>query len=82
MPAKVFLQGVFLHFLNKQDFGSHLRSNFRTFKTIVYIQTQGNWVSCEFKARDGKRRFFLLGVTLERYKKKLLLHQIVTGDEK
>ena len=51
-------------------------------KAAGYIQKQGNWVPHELKPRDVERRFFISEMLLERHKKKLFWHRIVTGDEK
>ena len=51
-------------------------------KAAGYIQKQGNWVPHEHKPRHVERRFCMFEMLLGRHKKKPLLHQIVTSDEK
>ena len=51
-------------------------------KAAGYIQKQGNWVPHELKPRDVEMRFCMSEMLLERHKKKLFLHWIVTGDKK
>ena len=51
-------------------------------KATGYIQKQGNWVPRELKPWDVERWFYMSEMLLERHKKKLILHRIVTGDEK
>ena len=51
-------------------------------KAAGYIQKEGNWVPHELKPRDVRRRFCMSEMLLERYKKKSLLHRIVTDGEK
>ena len=46
------------------------------------IQKQGNWVPYELKPRNVERRFFTCEMLLARYKRRVFLHRIVTGDEK
>ena len=51
-------------------------------KVMGMIQKQENCVLYELKPRDVERRFFACEQLLQRQNPKMLLHRIVTGDEK
>ena len=51
-------------------------------RAMGMIQKQGNWVPCELKPRDVKKRFFTYEQLIQRQQRKGFLHRIVNGDEK
>jgi len=51
-------------------------------RAMGMIQKQGNWVPCELKPRNVKKRFFTYEQLIQRQQRKGFLYRIVNGNEK
>ena len=54
----------------------------RRLNAIGKFQKEGKWVPYELNERDIERRKTTCEILFDRFKRKLFLHRIVTGDEK